>query len=177
MIISINDHIYLELTDTKHAQGIFDIADSNRQHLRKWLTWVDNMNDINFIHNYINGAIQRNNQGVEHGFVIIRNDAIIGRIGVHKIDNSNKIGEIGYWIAENEQGKGIITRSCKPIIEYCFNDLALNRIEIKCGTENVNSQRIPEKLGFELEGIIRQGEWLHCAFIDLKLYSLLKENT
>jgi ribosomal-protein-serine acetyltransferase len=177
MIISINHHIYLELIAPKHAQGIFDIADSNRQHLRKWLPWVDNMHDVDFIHSFVKGAIQRHEQGSERAFVIIKNDAIIGRIGVHKMDNPNKIGEIGYWIAENEQGKGIIKQSCKAMIEYAFTDLGLNRIEIKCGTGNIESQRIPEKLGFVQEGIIRQGEWLHGAFIDLKLYSLLKENT
>jgi ribosomal-protein-serine acetyltransferase len=177
MIITINNHIYLEQIAPKHAQGIFDIADSNRPYLRKWLPWVDNMHDVDFFHAFINGAIQRHNQGNEWSFVIVKNERIIGRVGVYKIDNQHKIGEIGYWIAENEQGKGIVKQACKAMIDYAFNDLKLNRIEIKCGTGNVESQRIPEKLGFVEEGIIRQGERLRDGFIDLKLYSLLKENT
>ena len=175
MIITIDNDIYLELIAPKHAQGIFDIANNNRQYLRKWLPWVQNMHDIDFINGAINGSVQRHNQGNEWAYVIIKNERIIGRIGVYKIDNQNKIGEIGYWITENEQRKGIITQSCKALSDYCFNDLKLNRIEIKCGTGNVESQRIPEKLGFVQEGIIRQGELVHNEFIDLKLYSLLKE--
>jgi ribosomal-protein-serine acetyltransferase len=102
------------------------------------------------------------------------NDKVIGRIGVYKIDSQNKIGEMGYWLAENAQGKGIITKSSKAIINFCFSDLQLNRIEIKCGTENLKSKAIPEKLNFTKEGVIRQGELLYDTFIDLNLYSLLK---
>ena len=77
-------------------------------------------------------------------------------------------------MAENLQGKGIITKSCKALIDYCFSDLQLNRIEIKCGTENFKSKTIPEKLNFTKEGVIREGELLYDKFIDLNLYSLLK---
>ena len=99
---------------------------------------------------------------------------MVGRVGVYKIDNQNSIGEIGYWIIENSQGNGIVTKCCIGLIDFCFNDLKLNRIEIKCGTENLKSKTIPEKLNFTKEGVIRQGELLYDKFIDLNLYSFLK---
>ena len=98
----------------------------------------------------------------------------IGRIGISKIDYQNKIGEIGYWLAENSQGKGIIHKSIRTIIDFCFTDLKLNRIEIKCATENIQSKNIPEKFNFTKEGVIRQGELLYDKYVDLILYSLLK---
>ena len=87
--------------------------------------------------------------------------------------NQNKIGEIGYWIIKSEQGKGIITNCCEEIIRFCFETIKLNRIEIKCGTDNLKSKKIPERLNFKFEGIIRNGEYMHDKFIDLNLYSLL----
>ncbi|MGZ4059871.1 MAG: GNAT family N-acetyltransferase, partial [Bacteroidia bacterium] len=69
-----------------------------------------------------------------------------------------------------------ITRSCKAIINKAFQILHLNRIEIKCGTENYKSQGIPERLNFKKEGIIRQGEILNNKFIDLYLYSMLRSD-
>ena len=101
---------------------------------------------------------------------------MVGRVGVYKLDQQNKIGEIGYWLAEHVQGKGIVTSSCKLLINFCFTELKLNRIEIKCGTENLKSQQIPERLNFTKEGIIRQGELLYDKYIDLNLYSLLKQD-
>ena len=174
MIINIDENIKIELINENHSQPIFDIVDKNRIHLRQWLPFVDRMQTVEFAENFVKGTMQRNKDGNEFAFVIIENDKVIGRIGVYKIDGQNKIGEIGYWLAENLQGKGIITKSCKALIDFCFSDLQLNRIEIKCGTENFKSKTIPEKLNFTREGVIREGELLYDKFIDLNLYSLLK---
>lgn len=176
MTIHIDQDLRLELITENHAQPIFDIVDKNRTHLRTWLPFVDRMQTVEFAQNFVKGTMQRNNDGNEFAFVIIANDKVIGRIGVYKIDSQNKIGEIGYWLTENLQGKGIVTRSCQAIINFCFSELLLNRIEIKCGTENFKSKTIPEKLNFTKEGIIREGEMLYDKFIDLNLYSLLKSD-
>jgi ribosomal-protein-serine acetyltransferase len=176
MIISIDNTLKLELITENHAQPIFDMVDANRDYLRPWLPFVDRMQTVEFADSFVKGAMQRNKDGNEFAFVIIENEKVIGRIGVYKIDNQNRIGEIGYWIIEGLQGKGIVTKSCKAIIDFCFSDLQLNRIEIKCGAENFKSKTIPEKLNFTKEGVIRQGELLYDTFIDLNLYSLLKSD-
>ncbi len=174
MTINIDQNIRLEMITENHSQQIFDLVDTNRTHLREWLPFVDRMQTVEFAKNFVTGTMQRNKDGIEFAFVIIENDKVIGRIGVYKIDSISKIGEIGYWLAENSQGKGIIHKSIKTIIGYCFTDLKLNRIEIKCATENIKSKNIPEKFNFTKEGVIRQGELLYDKYVDLILYSLLK---
>lgn len=175
MTISIDENIRLELINENHAQQIFDVVDANRAHLRKWLPFVDRMQTLAFAENFVQGTMQLNKDGIEFAFVIMEHNKVVGRIGVYKINNQNKIGEIGYWLAENAQGKGIVTKASKAMINFCFSELELNRIEIKCGTENEKSKTIPEKLNFTKEGVIRQGELLYDKFIDLNLYSLLKQ--
>jgi ribosomal-protein-serine acetyltransferase len=175
MTISISENITLELITEDHSQQIFDLVDANRTYLREWLPFVDRMQTVEFSENFVRGTMQRNKDGMEFAFVISENHRVIGRIGVYKIDHQNKIGEIGYWLAENSQGKGIVTKSSKAIIDFCFSNLQLNRIEIKCGTENLKSKSIPEKLNFTKEGIIKQGELLYDKFIDLDLYALLRQ--
>jgi len=174
MKINIDDQIRIELIEEKHTQSIFDMVNENRNHLRPWLPFVDRMQTVEFTKNFVTGTMQRNKDGIEYAFVIFNNDKMVGRIGVYKIDYQNSIGEIGYWIIENSQGNGIVTKCCKGLIDFCFNDLKLNRMEIKCGTENLKSKTIPEKLNFTKEGVIRQGELLYDKFIDLNLYSFLK---
>lgn len=176
MIITIDNTLKLELITENHAQSIFEMVDANRAHLRTWLPFVDRMQTVEFAQNFVKGTMQRNCERSEFAFVIVEKEKVIGRIGVYKIDNQNKIGEIGYWIVEGFQGKGIVIKSCQALIDFCFSDLQLNRIEIKCGTENVKSKTIPEKLNFTKEGVIRQGELLYDTFIDLNLYSLLKSD-
>ncbi|GAB4454153.1 MAG: hypothetical protein Fur0028_09610 [Bacteroidales bacterium] len=72
------------------------------------------------------------------------------------------------------KGNGIVTKCCIKLIKFCFNELHLNRIEIKCGTDNLKSKAIPERLSFTKEGVIRQGELLYNRYINLNLYSLLR---
>jgi ribosomal-protein-serine acetyltransferase len=175
MTIKINDTLNLELINESHAQAIFNLVNSNRDFLRRWLQFVDYMQTVDFAINFVNKTIQQNKIGYEYAFVIVSNGAVIGRIGIYKIDNQNKIGEIGYWLSENFQGKGIVTNACKTVINFCFENLNLNRIEIKCATENKKSNAIPLQLNFIKEGIIRQGEWLNNQFVDLNLYSILKK--
>ncbi len=81
---------------------------------------------------------------------------------------------IGYWLGDQYEGKGIISMSCKALVDYIFHDLELNRIEIRCAQENTRSQRIPETLGFTKEGILRESEWLYDRFSNSIIYALLK---
>ena len=176
MKLIIDEQIRIELIEEKHAEAIFKMVDENRNYLRKWLAFVDHMQSVDFAKNFVKGTMSRNKDGQEFAFVIFEHDMMIGRIGVYKIDLYNSIGEIGYWIVENAQGKGIITKCCKVLMNFCFDELNLNRIEIKCSTENARSKAIPEKLHFKKEGIIRQGEQLYQHYNDLYLFSLLKSD-
>jgi ribosomal-protein-serine acetyltransferase len=85
--------------------------------------------------------------------------------------------EIGYWLSEPLQGKGIVTKSTKKLIEIAFEKEQMNRIQIKCAVDNLPSKRIPQRLSFTLEGIEREGELLaNKEYTDLEVYSLLRSD-
>ena len=84
-----------------------------------------------------------------------------------------KAASLGYYLAEDAGGKGIMTRSVKAVLHYAFENLKLNKMEIRCGVENVKSRAIPERLGFKLDGVLRDEEWLYDHFHDVAVYSLL----
>ncbi len=175
MVITINEHIHIELINTIHAATLFNMVDANRHHLRIWLPFVDRMQEISFAENFIKGSIERNHNGIEYAFIIYENKQAVGRIGVYNIHQQNGIGEIGYWLISTAQSKGIITNCCKALIAYCFNTLNLNRIEIKCATQNTKSMSIPKRLGFTQEAILKEAELLYDYYVDLYLFVLLKK--
>lgn len=175
MTIHIQDKLRLELIAEKHAEGLFYAVDHNREHLSEFLSWVDNMQSVNDFRNYIKSCELLHLEGEEVSFVIILDEQVIGRIGLHHLNLQNKNAAIGYWLSKNAEGKGIITKSCKEILTYGFQDLGLRRIEIKAAVENKRSQAIPENLNFVKEGILRQAEWVNNKFLDIFLYSKLNE--
>lgn len=173
--LKVDNTLALELIDYHHAEALYQLVKVNRLHLREFLPWVDNMRSLDDFKKYINSSKLRHTNHTEVGYVIMFNGVMIGRVGVHNIDLNNKSGSIGYWLARDWVGQGIITRCCKAVINECFTNLQLNRIEIRAATTNYKSQAIPERLGFKKEGIIRQGEFVKNQFVDLYVYSMLKK--
>ena len=174
MTIAVTDNIILELLDSWHASETFALIDSNRQYLREWLPWVDHMRTAADFKNYIQRTQQQAKDETDYGFVVKFNGKIAGRIGLHYIDRQNKTGALGYWLGESFAGNGIITKACAVLINFAFDKLQLNRVEIKCATGNTKSKAIAERLGFKQEGILKQAEFVNTHFIDLYLYSMLK---
>ncbi len=78
-----------------------------------------------------------------------------GGSGLHRIDWSVPKAEIGYWAAEGYEGKGYITEAAERVCAFAFEELGVCRVEIRCDAENVRSRNVAERLGFELEGILK----------------------
>jgi ribosomal-protein-serine acetyltransferase len=173
--LKVDNTIVLELLDQRHAEALNELVSINRKHLREWLPWVDHMQSVEDFRKYINSSKLRYGNHAEMGYVIMADGAMIGRLGLYNIDLTNKTASIGYWLDQQWLGKGIITRCCKAVVDDGFSRLQLNRIEIRAATENYKSQAIPERLGFKKEGIIRQGEFVNSRFVDLLVYSMLKQ--
>lgn len=175
MTIHVQEDLRLELTNTRHAEALFFAIDHNREHLSKFLSWVKNMQSVTDTVRYIKNCEQLHLAEKEVSFVICHQERLVGRIGLHHLDILNKNAAIGYWLTSDAEGKGIISTACKKIISYGFGELGLNRIEIKAATQNRRSRAVPARLNFTEEGILRQAELVNHQFVDLVLYSLLKE--
>lgn len=173
--IAVDESISLEFLEEIHAESLLNVVNANRNSLREWLPWVDHMRTAANFAFYINDTKRRAAEKTDFGFAIIIDKNIVGRIGLHHINQQNRVAEIGYWLADGMQGRGIMHKCCKAIINHAFNELGMNRIEIKCATGNSKSRAIAEKLLFKQEAILRQAELLNGKFTDLYLYALLKE--
>ncbi|WP_088068015.1 GNAT family N-acetyltransferase [Gottfriedia luciferensis] len=79
----------------------------------------------------------------------------IGTTSLHRINWEVSKCEIGYWINSQFSGNGYMNEAVSGIINFGFQLLKFRRIEIRCESKNTKSRAIPEKLGFELEGILR----------------------
>jgi len=172
----LNDETELRILEMRHAEELFVLTDQSRTYLREWLPWLDFTKTVNDSKQYIESTLKQfaSNNGFQAG--IWYKGELAGVIGLHQINWSNKSTSIGYWLGENFQGKGLMTTACKGVIDYCFKELKLNRIEIRVATENHKSAAIPEKLGFKKEGCVQQVEWLYDKYVDHYIFGLTKED-
>ncbi|MCC5802307.1 GNAT family N-acetyltransferase [Rossellomorea vietnamensis] len=82
-------------------------------------------------------------------------DEFVGSTGFHNIDWSVRKFEIGYWIDTRMSGNGYMAEAVGKLTELALNELNGKRVEIRCESTNDKSRAVPERLGYELEGILR----------------------
>lgn len=170
--LTIAPDLYLRKVTVADAQALFRIIDSQRPYLREWLPFVDLTKEATDTALYLQTITSSTTDKV---FVIVAAGAVSGLIGFKGIEYFNRKAEVGYWLHEQQQGKGIMRRSCSRLLQHGFEDMKLNRIQLKVAPANQRSRNIPLNLGFKLEGIEREGEFLNGHFHDLEVYSLLKK--
>ena len=169
----VDDDLYLKLFNKNEADQLFKLIDSNREHLKKWLPWVEDVKDSSDSEDFIKNSRQQfaDNNGFQAG--VWYKNKLVGVIGYHSIDWTNKKTSIGYWLGKKYQGTGVITRCCEALVDHAFENYDLNKVEISCAEGNVRSRSIPERLGFVQEGTIREAEWLYDHFVTHIQYGML----
>ena len=177
MNIAVDDTITLELLRNDHAAPLAELTDANRPFLRQCLPWLDLSQSVADTTGFIQHTMRQHRLGCGVQFGIIQHGEapeIIGVIGFTRIDKLNKSGVLGYWLAEEHNGKGIISRSVVHLLELGFVEFELHKIEIHCAVHNRRGRAIPERLGFVHEATLRDCERLYGKFVDHAIYSLLE---
>jgi len=169
----IQDGVYVKLLEERHADELFAVVDRERTYLRQWLPWVDLTTEVEVTLNFIRTSLEQfaGNDGFAGG--IWCGDELIGGIGTHRIDWLNRRVEIGYWIAQSFQGRGIVTDASRAVIHHAFEEWKVNRVEIHCAAGNEKSCAIPKRLGFPLESLLREAQLLNGEYQDINVYGML----
>ena len=160
-----------KLTDAKDIA----VALSNKKiqdNLRDGLPYPYSEQDgIDFISSMLSA-----NEDETFAFAITLDDKVIGSIGVFRQQNIHRqTAEMGYYIAEEYWGKGIMTDAVKQICEYVFKNSDILRIYAEPFAYNTGSCRVLEKAGFQYEGTLRNNAVKNGKVVDMKMYSLLRE--
>ncbi len=172
--IRVDNEIQLVVNKTKYATSIFTLINEGRTYLSPWLPWVSGVLSRQNTIDYLRINYEKYLRGDGFAAVILYKGKAAGMIGLEDFDPINKSASIGYWIGQQFQGRGIMIRSCKTMMDYSFYELEMNRLQIKCMPGNYKSRAIPIKLGFSLEGIFREVQLADKHFRDLAIYSMLR---
>lgn len=109
-------------------------------------------------------------------FAIIYDSKVIGSIGVFRQSNIHyRTAELGYYIAEEYWGKGIMTDAVKQVCSYVFSNSDIIRIYAEPFSHNIGSCRVLEKAGFTFEGTLCRNAVKNGKVIDMKMYALTDE--
>jgi len=174
--IDIDDNLHIEFLNYTHAEELFELGDKNREHLKEWLPWVESTIKVEDTKEFIATSLK---EYADNGTIeapIFYNGKLIGMISliVYKKHNLKK-ADIGYWLDKDYTGKGIITKCAKKLLDIGFNRYNLVKITIHCDPKNKNSCNVAKRLGFKLDGTLRNEAKVSGKIVDLNIFSMLKE--
>ncbi len=104
--------------------------------------------------------------------VIAFDGVLVGRVSLTGVEwGAMRSGSLGYWVAHDHAGRGIVPTAVAMLSEYSFNQ-GLHRLEIAVRPENTSSLRVAQKLGFREEGIRRKYLYIDGAWRDHQVFAL-----
>ena len=170
-VLVVGSGLMLKIPEEKDAGEIFQKIDSNRDYLRAWLPWLD---DVITVEDELEAIRSRPSLLDSCMYVILLDGKIVGTVGINSFDWENSMFTVGYWLSEDLTGQGIVTKCCSRLIHHCFEDLGHHRACILVAVENFPSRGVPTRLGMRLEGISKDREWLYDHYVDAAVYAITK---
>ena len=168
--------ITLRLWSMNMVDDLVRVAHANAFHLRKWLSWPQPDYNASDAQRFISQMLHQFNKYNAPSLSIWESTKLIGAVNLHHVDRANESAFIGYWLIPQMQGRGIITTTCRILIDDLFTSRGFNRITIAVQPNNTRSRAIPERLHFKQEGILRQAKRQHDRFVDWVIYAMLAED-
>lgn len=157
------------------SEPFFQMVQQNRAHLSKWLPWVDSHDSLVHSRRHISAGIVQ--QALRNGgqWGVFQGNQLAGEVSLHWIEKEHRSTSMGYWIGSPYLRQGIATQACELLLAHSFQELGLNRVELRAASENMASLKLALKLGFREEGCCRQLEYHHNRYWDHQILSLLRE--
>lgn len=150
-------HLTIRSFKPGDAQLLIDAIEVSKEHLSSWMPWAKHEpTDFETKVALLRQFRGEFDMGIDYKFGIFNNAGteLIGSTGLHTRVGDNA-REIGYWVNIKYTKKGFALEAAAALTKLAFEVEKLDRIEIHCAPENIPSQKIPQKLGFHLDGILR----------------------
>ena len=174
-IIPVSVNLELRAAAEQHAPELHKLVVKNRTWLQQSLNWPQYVGSEEDSLKNIQSNQMLHQRGYAKMFLIFLDNVMVGVISFNAIEPLNKTGYIGYWLDESRQGQGILSQALQSFIRYYVERKEIRRFVIKCRVVNEASNRVALKNGFELEGCLKQAEFLNGRYDDQNIYARIDD--
>ncbi|KZQ38256.1 ribosomal-protein-serine acetyltransferase [Enterobacter genomosp. O] len=169
-IIPVSYAIELRAVEDRYTADLHNLVVKNRTWLQTAFDWAQHVGSEDDTRRNVQSNQMLHQRGYAKMFLIFKGDALVGVLSFNTIEPTNKAGYIGYWLDEDHQGQGILSRSLQAFMRYYAERGEIRRFVIKCRVANQSSNSVALRNGFTLEGCLREAEYLNGRFDDVNLY-------
>ncbi len=171
--ISVDDEILLRPVTEYDQDVMWQAIDSGREYLGEYMPWLHEYpTEEAHTLGFKKRLFERDNFDRTGSYVVEFQNQLAGTMGFGNPSRDNSV-DVGYWLREDLQGRGIMTRCVSALINMAIVEMGIHRIVIRAATANLSSRGIPERLGFVHEGTMRATGYVNGEYMDLEIYSML----
>ena len=172
LCIQVNEETQLRVLEERHVEDYFALIERNKEHLHAWIAVEAYEGSVETLRAYVKQRLLQFVNGEGYHLGIWYQGALVGILD-YRLNGRSRSVELGYWLDEAMQGKGIVTQACRTMVRHAFEEHRVHKVVISCATDNPRSRAVAERLGFLQEGILRQADRLHDRYVDMVFYGLL----
>lgn len=147
------------------------------ERLREWMDWathLPSLEETEAVHERARAAFAERRE-LSYSLFLRDGGAFVGKAAIARIDWSVPKAEIGYWLRTRYEGRGLMTEAVAALVDLAFDTLRMRRVEIRCDPRNRRSAAIAERLGFVLEGVLRnERRGPHGGLRDTAVYAIVR---
>ncbi|MBT2758668.1 GNAT family N-acetyltransferase [Mesobacillus foraminis] len=142
------------------GEAVFNALEASKKELKPWMPFAQKDQSREDVEGNIRQAFANYIKREDLRLLVFLRETgeFIASSGLHRINWSVPKFEIGYWINSRFSGCGYMTEAVEGIADFAREELKARRIEIRCDSKNIKSRAIPERLGFKLEGILKNDD-------------------
>ncbi len=151
--------MHIRLIEKEDFTEIYDLIEKNRERLIMYFPKTSAViKDLEAAKKFAKQKVKQALERQQYCFLIALEShaEIIGMVMVKNIDWTIPKGELAYFIDENYEGVGITSNAVKWVVEYCFEQLEMEKLYIKFNPQNAGSKKVAIKNGFEKEGLLKR---------------------
>jgi RimJ/RimL family protein N-acetyltransferase len=160
------------------AEQVYEAVRESLTDLVPWMTWCSLGYSLEDARSWAVETSGARVEGAAFSFLILDpSGRVLGVVGLNQINKEQRFANLGYWVRSSASGHGIAADAVRQLERWAFEETSLERLEIVIAVGNARSQRVAEKAGAVLEGVLRARLRIHEAYHDAFMYSLVRAAT
>ena len=148
-------------------------VDRARAHLAPWLPWASVVVDEDSARAFLQRYADEQARGGGRTYGIWLDNVLVGGALFRVFDVHSGSCEIGVWLDPEAQGRGLVTRACRGLIDWAIDVRGMARVEWRCVPHNARSVAAAKRLGMRRDGVLREAFPMAGVRYDVEVWSVL----
>lgn len=173
--LPLGDHAQLRPLEPWQAREFLAHIDRARASVDPWIPWATFSTDLDSATASLQRYADRLAQDTGRIYGIWLYSTLVGGVMFTRFDSASGVCEIGCWLEQAGEGRGLVTRACRVLIDWAFQERGMSRVEWWVSAGNTRSIDVARRLGMTREGVLRQRSSYRGARHDSEVWSVLSD--